>query len=255
MNSELFSKIFEGVRWVWLDLDDTLIDFHTNSRVALGILYRRQGLDRFYPTPQEWIETYEKHNKMLWERYALNQISQEFLRLDRFATPLRGAWSDSEERLEEFSRRLDPLYLDLLASQKQLVDGAVQLLESLRTANYKIGVLSNGFTRVQHRKLEVTGLDKKVDLVVLSDDIGVNKPDTRLFMHAMERAGDEEPAHHLMIGDNPVSDIGGAVNAGWKGIFLNGSSPEGERIMDDGKVVEINSLRLVADHIDTSKGS
>lgn len=213
-------RLFEGVTWVWVDLDDTLIDFRTNSRAALREIYHTEGLDRFWAAPETWIAAYEACNHMLWDRYARAEITQDFLRLHRFTLPLSNAWTGTPKELEEFARRLDPLYLDTLARQKALVPGARELLERLRAREYNIGVLSNGFREVQHCKLEVTGIDRMVDLVVLSDDIGVNKPDRRLYEYAMARAADPTPAHHLMIGDNPTTDIAGAVGAGWRAILL-----------------------------------
>ena len=53
---------------VWLDLDDTLIDFRANSRKALHLLYSRAGLDRFVPTADRWVEDYEESNHELWRR-------------------------------------------------------------------------------------------------------------------------------------------------------------------------------------------
>lgn len=207
--------------WIWFDLDDTLIDFHANSHLALAIIYDECGLDRFYPSPEEWTKVYETHNKHLWDAYSRAEITQDFLRLDRFATPLRPHWKGSESELEDFSRRLDPLYLTRLAEQTRMVDGATDLLAHLRARNYNIGVLSNGFKDVQHRKLVNTGLNHMVDLMVLSDDIGVNKPDPRLYSHAMGRAGITDPSRHTMIGDNPVTDIAGAVASGWRAILLD----------------------------------
>ena len=95
-----------------------------------------------------------------------------------------------------------------------------------------IGVLSNGFTSVQHAKLTNTGLAPKIDLLVLSDDIGVNKPDTRIYRHAMERAADLEPSHHLMIGDNLSTDIRGALDSGWHAIHLDRSTSGSARWAD-----------------------
>ncbi|MCM1522337.1 MAG: HAD-IA family hydrolase [Muribaculaceae bacterium] len=225
MRSDCFRPLFEGVRWVWLDLDDTLIDFRANSRTALSLLYNQESLDRFYPTPEEWTEAYETHNHSLWDRYSRGEITQDFLRVDRFAHPLAARWSDGREALEDYARHLDPLYLDLLASQKRLIDGAMVLLDTLRASGLKTGILSNGFTAVQHRKLSVTGIGEKIDLTVLSDDIGINKPDIRLYRHAMEQADDTDPTHHLMIGDNPSTDIAGALRAGWRALLLDPSAP------------------------------
>ena len=212
--------------WIWFDLDDTLINFHANSRLALRLIYNECGIDRYYPTPEEWIATYETHNKELWDAYSRAEITQDFLRLDRFATPLRPHWTDSEDRLNEFSRALDPLYLDRLAAQTVMIEGAFELLAHLRAHDYNIGVLSNGFTDVQHRKLTNTGLDRMVDLMVLSDDIGVNKPDPRLYSHAMERSGNTNPGRHVMVGDNRATDIAGALASGWRAIWLNPHAAE-----------------------------
>ncbi|MCM1076497.1 MAG: YjjG family noncanonical pyrimidine nucleotidase [Bacteroides sp.] len=212
--------------WIWFDLDDTLVDFHANSRLAHSLIYDECNLDRFYPSREEWIETYESHNKKLWDAYSRAEITQKFLRADRFATPLRPYWDSTEEKLQEFAAMLDPLYLTRLAEQTVMIDGAMDLLDYLRVREYNIGVLSNGFKDVQHRKLINTGLAPMIDLVVLSDDIGINKPDTRLYAYAMQRAGVTAPSHHTMIGDNPATDIAGAINAGWNAILLDPAATE-----------------------------
>ncbi len=211
----------DGIKWVWLDLDDTLIDFHVNSHAALKIIYEECRISRFFTCAESWIETYEKHNQELWDQYSRQEITQDFLRVDRFFTPLHPAWQGSDEELVAFCHRLDPLYLNRLAEQKALVPGATNLLDRLRAYKYNIGVLSNGFTSVQHAKLTNTGLDSMIDIMVLSDDIGVNKPDIRLYRHAMERVNDTDPSHHIMIGDNQGTDIRGAIDSGWRAIHLD----------------------------------
>ena len=211
---------YDDVTHVWLDLDDTLIDFRGNSRLALAEVYEHERFDRLYRTVDEWIENYEFHNRRLWELYNRAEISGDFLRMERFRAPLSDAGVDPE-RATEMSRRLDPLYLDCLAATPGTVDGARELLEFLKGRGYTVGVLSNGFADVQQRKLETAGLRRLVDIVVLSDDIGVNKPDKRLFDHAMVRVGETDPRRHLMIGDNASTDIAGAVNAGWQAIHFD----------------------------------
>lgn len=228
--------------WIWFDLDDTLVDFHTNSRTAHRIIHRECGLQRYFPTADEWIDTYERHNHELWARYNRSEITQDFLRIDRFATPLRGRWDGSEEELLRFASDLDPLYLTRLAEQTALIEGAEEILAYLRARDYYIGVLSNGFKDVQHRKLANTGLDRLVDLTVLSDDIGVNKPDTRLYAHAMGRTGITDPARHTMVGDNRDTDIAGALAAGWKAILLD---PQADGFSDAGQPMVTPRLDLL----------
>lgn len=211
----------KGVQWVWLDLDDTLIDFRTNSLLALRLTYTDCRLDRYFPSCDKWIESYMRHNHALWDRYNRAEITQDYLRMHRFLDPIREHIDMSETQFAAEARSMDTIYLDHLAQQKCMIDGAMRLVDHLRAHTYNIGILSNGFTDVQHRKLHTVGLDTKVDLVVLSDDIGVNKPDPRLYRHAMERAADTDPSHHLMIGDNPDTDIAGAIRSGWRAIHYN----------------------------------
>lgn len=240
-------NIFDGVKWVWLDLDDTLIDFRTNSRLTLAIVYDKYNLSRFFPSMEEWRDCYETHNHDLWARYSRGEITQQFLRIDRFATPLRPHWRDTEESLIEFASTLDPQYLEILAEQKNLIPGAIDLLDTLRTNGFNIGILSNGFTDVQQRKLHVTGIDRKIDLLVLSDHIGINKPDTRLYRHAMVRTGDRDPRHHIIIGDNLSTDIAGGLAAGWPAVYFNpslNSVPETSQ-----PYVTISQLNQLTDHL------
>lgn len=214
-----------GVRWVWLDLDDTLIDFRANSLIALRLTYADCRLDRYFPDCDRWVESYLRHNHALWDRYNRAEITQDYLRMHRFLDPIREHTPMSADTFAREARDMDTIYLDHLARQKCMVDGAMDLIDHLRAHHYNIGVLSNGFTDVQHRKLHTVGLDTKVDLIVLSDDIGVNKPDIRLYRHAMERATLTDPTLHLMIGDNPDTDIAGALNAGWRAIHYSPAAP------------------------------
>ena len=211
------------IRVVWVDLDDTLIDFKANSRSALSKLYESTPpLKQYFATPKEWTERYQHHNHLLWAALSAKQITRDFLITERFLRPLTEAGM-TETEARTLASELHPRYLDLLAQEKNLVAGAIPLLERLRNAGLKIGVLSNGFKEVQHRKITTAGLSPYIDLVVLSDDIGVQKPDPRLFAHAMSLTGEPSPKAHAMIGDNPDTDISGALNSGWQAIFFDPS--------------------------------
>lgn len=213
------------IKVVWLDLDDTVIDFLTNSRLALERLWREEPIiNSHFATPGLWVETYERHNHALWDAYARAEVTRPYLRLQRFRLPLmEGGASDTDATAA--ARIFDTLYLDHLADERTLVPGALDLLKWLRSQDVIIGCLSNGFKEVQFRKIANCGLEPYFDLVVLSDDIDVTKPALPLYRHAGERSGFTDPAAHLMIGDNAATDIAGAVNAGWQAIhFLPSAS-------------------------------
>lgn len=219
------NMIYEGsrIKTVWFDLDDTLIDFRTNSRAALRIVYDSvEPIRLLFADAEAWTERYEFHNHLLWDQYSRAEIDRDTLRMERFRLPLAEAgMTDAEaRRLSEF---LDTYYLDRLAEQKNLIPGAIELIDAIknRWPDIRIGVLSNGFADVQHRKIRNAGLQDKIDLTVLSDDIDVNKPDRRLFEHAARMAASEQPDSNLLIGDNPTTDIAGALGAGWHAVWFD----------------------------------
>ncbi len=209
-------KRLTEIEWVWFDLDDTLWDFKANSRYLLALIYVERGLNRWFTSAEDWIARYEEHNHRLWSDYSAGRITQQFLRADRFRKPLIDAGHPKAEAESEF---LDVHYLERLSQMDQLVDGAIELLTALRTRGYKIGVLSNGFNAVQNCKISISGLRPLIDMIVLSDDIGVPKPDRRIFDYATSQAK-SIPDKCLMIGDNHDTDIAGAVEAGWRAIYF-----------------------------------
>ncbi len=239
--------IYNGgeIRWVWFDLDDTLIDFRTNSRIALAKTYHRGGLDRWFDSIADWTECYERHNHALWDAAARGEITSAFLKAERFRRPLvEAGMSDGDARC--ISDSLSTLYLDLLADEKALVPGAIEALESVRAAGAKTGILSNGFSIVQGRKMERAGLTGYIDKVVLSDDIDIMKPDVRLYRYAMESVGVPDCSRHAMIGDNLKTDIQGALNAGWTAFFLQPGRGKEHVGVPDG-VVSVDSLMQAVD--------
>jgi len=96
--------------------------------------------------------------------------------------------------------------------------GALEMLAALREHGLKTAIISNGHGDVQSAKIEITGLRDAVDLVVISEDVGLRKPDARIFQLAAERLG-VAPASCIFVGDNPEADVRGAEAAGIRGVF------------------------------------
>lgn len=207
------------IDWVWVDLDDTIWDFSANSLDALGQVYESEHLVEFFPTVDEWRERYLECNHSLWPLYNVGKITKEFLMTERFRRVLVEAGC-AEERAVAMSAVLDREYLDRLGRLKRLVPGALELLRHLRRNGYNIGVISNGFYEVQHRKMSSSGIGGMMDAVVLSDDIGVNKPDRRIFDYAVNKVSGSA-GRSLIIGDNPDTDIAGGLGAGWHAVYFN----------------------------------
>ncbi len=228
------------IKFVWLDLDDTLWDFAGNSLDSLASIYHKHHLDRFFSDVDDWKKCYQRHNHALWELYNTGEVSREFLQRERFMRPLLEAGATSEE-----ANRLTPLlhydYLDVLGRHSTLVPYARELLECLKDRGYGIGIISNGFKEVQFRKLESSGIADMIDCVVLSDEIEVNKPDRRLFDYAVAKAGTSAD-ESLIVGDNPATDIAGGAAAGWQTIYFN---RDGQGVNSPHADAEVTSLRDV----------
>ncbi|ACQ79150.1 HAD-superfamily hydrolase, subfamily IA, variant 1 [Beutenbergia cavernae DSM 12333] len=92
-------------------------------------------------------------------------------------------------------------------------DGVVARLDALRSAGWRVVVVTNGTERQQAMKLDGTGLGELVDGVVVSEAVGVAKPDARIFTRALEVAGAATEGG-WMVGDHPRADVEGGRAAG-----------------------------------------
>lgn len=203
---------------MWFDLDDTVWDMTGNSDIALRALYDGdEAVRRAYGTRgfEAWSDCYHAVNARLWRAYDSGAIDRDTLRMERFAEPLQAAGLSRAEA-EEASRRLDGDYLRHLGNCPGCIAGAREAVEALRVAGVPIGIVSNGFREVQYRKLRSAGLEGVFDPIVLSDDVGINKPDARFFAAACRAAG-VAPGQCVIVGDNARTDIAGALDAGWAG--------------------------------------
>lgn len=229
-------------RWIFLDLDDTLWDFSANSLDALSLLYDTTPELGVLACRGDFLDRYFHHNERLWNDYHYSRITSAFLKTERFRATLR-EFTDKDDFLE-MSGELNTRYLGYLARGRKVVEGAFELLEALRKF-FLIGVLSNGFLDVQYQKIFNTGLDRYIQRLVVSDEIGVTKPDRRIFDYAIAETG-ANPADVIMVGDNPDADISGALNAGWKAVYYNRKGRPLVADADNDRIRVCESLREAA---------
>jgi putative hydrolase of the HAD superfamily/5'-nucleotidase len=91
--------------------------------------------------------------------------------------------------------------------------GAITLLDKLKP-HAKLGIITNGFARLQNVRLEHTGLKDMFEWLVISELVGVAKPNKAIFEHAFDLMGNPDKSKILMVGDTAASDILGGNNAG-----------------------------------------
>jgi len=200
---------------VFIDLDDTLWDFHANAKSSLAEIYDRRNLGQFFDSFEQYFSIYAKRNIELWEEYGKGTISKEELSLERFSHPLIQVGVDNSALAKEIGEE----YLALLPSRTMLVPYAKELLEYLHP-KYTLTIVSNGFVEVQYKKLHSCRIEQYFSHVVLSEAAQALKPDKRIFEYALQ-LNNAKASETIMIGDSYEADIVGAQNAGIDQIYFN----------------------------------
>ena len=202
-------------RNLFIDLDDTVYDFSAASRESFLETYVQLRYERFFDSFEHYMSIYEPYNLELWRIYGEGKITKEELNRRRYSYPLEVVGVHDQQLADTFCLEA----LGRIPTKGNLVPGAIELLEYLRP-KYRMYILSNGFKELQSRKMQTAGIDKYFDAVILSEDIGVNKPDRRLYEHALGTTS-SKPEESLMIGDMFDTDIVGAANSGIDSIYFN----------------------------------
>ena len=207
-------------RNLFIDLDDTLYDFSAASREAFKETYDLLGYGRFFESFGQYMDIYSPHNLMLWGLYGEGKITKEELNRRRYSHPLETVGVHDQELADTFCREA----LGRIPTKGPLMPGAMELLEYLRP-KYRLFILSNGFKELQSRKMKTAGIDGYFDALILSEDIGVNKPNRGLYEYALQKTG-SKVEESLMIGDMFETDITGAANIGMEQLYYN---PKGKK--------------------------
>ena len=222
---------------LFIDLDDTIYDFSSASREAFMETYELLHYDRFFDSFNHYYSIYEPYNLELWHIYGEGKITKEELNKRRYSYPLEVVGIKDQELADTFCREA----LGRIPTKNRLIDGAIELLEYLRP-KYNMYILSNGFKELQSHKMRTAGIDKYFDALILSEDIGVNKPNRELYEYALEKTG-SKLEESIMIGDMFDTDIVGAANIGMKQIYFNPKKKESHTFAPTYMVTELLQIK------------
>lgn len=197
---------------VLFDADNTLLDFNAAEEQALRRTMEARGLD-FSP---RWHQAYARINRELWDALHRGEVEHDWLSVERFRrfAQLVGSQADPAE--------WDREYLDKLGDCGTLLPGALELLKALKPY-CRVGLATNGLQIVQRKRLKGNPIVPYLDGVFISQEMGVSKP-AREYFHEVLKALDAAPEETVMVGDDLLSDIQGAINAGIDSIWY---SPDG----------------------------
>jgi YjjG family noncanonical pyrimidine nucleotidase len=200
---------------VLFDLDDTLFDHQHGTREALAVLRRR------HPCLQRWsVGDLAARHSLLLERLHVEvlagQLTVDEARHHRFST----LFADAGEVLSSDSAAsISAEYRDAYVAAWRLVAGALDLLTVLR-GRARVGIVTNNIVREQTAKIVSLGIAPLVDAIVISEAVGVHKPDPRIFELTLERLGCAA-VQAVMVGDSWATDIEGARSAGLSAVWFN----------------------------------
>jgi 2-haloacid dehalogenase len=185
------------------DADGTLFDYQRSETWALTETFDQYGL-RFLPA---YSETYGQVNDPLWEAFEQGQITQDRLKVLRFELLFQALGFSVE------AQAFSDSYTRQLGKATFLVEGAYDLVASL-SGRHRMLLLTNGLTDVQRPRFSGSAIGHFFEDWVISEEVGVAKPDPRIFDIALERLGRPDKGEVLIIGDSLTSDMAGGIAYG-----------------------------------------
>ena len=201
------------VKDVFFDLDHTLWDFDKNSMLAFKRVFKKFKINIEFDA---FLKIYEPINLEYWKKYREDKVSKENLRRGRLIDSFN--FFDLIYTTEKIDKIADA-YIQELPNDNHLFEGALEILDYL-TLKYKLHIITNGFEEVQYKKLKNSGIVHFFSTVTTSEEVGVKKPNSKVFLTALKKAN-SIPEESVMIGDSLEADILGANNIGMQTIFYN----------------------------------
>ncbi len=219
---------------VLFDLDDTLSDHIGCVRAALTDTKARYP-ELFGDTPVELME--RRHSEILEPlhlRLLAGEVTKDEGRILRTQDFFAG-WGrtlSAEEAGEEYAR-----FRVGYDNASGVVPGGYELLDALDAHSIRRAIITNNLVPEQNEKLYRLDLMHRFEAVVISDAVGVAKPDPRIFEITLDQM-QLTPEDVVMFGNSLTSDIAGAVNAGIRAVWLDRLCEGTTNLPDEVRVIE-----------------
>lgn len=201
------------VKAVLFDFDDTL-----QSRPAAYKRYADRFVKRHFPDLPK--EEQERRATEMWHRNGDGHAhvnGSKYIPYPVYFQELIDLWGwQNPPTIDELTAECR----QVLASETVLFSDTVPTLEALRQKGVLVGLITNGYSSMQGRKLDIAEIRPLLDLSVVSGDEGIRKPDPEIFRRAAARLG-VSPADCVYVGDHPYYDLSGAKAAGMRVVYVD----------------------------------
>jgi 2-haloacid dehalogenase len=193
------------------DLDDTLLDFQDNERKSLKVIFKKYNI----PFEEKSINEYKTINRKFWSQIEQGCINKEEALTKRFEEFFALYGYDIKGEL------IEKEYQNCLNKGHKTIPNAMETLIKLRNRGYKIFAGTNGIGQTQKQRLKDSKLINLFDYVFISEEMGVEKPNSKFFEIIFNKYDFMKKDKTLMIGDSLTSDIKGANKFGIDSIWFN----------------------------------
>ena len=198
------------IEFLFLDLDDTILDFKKAEYIAISKTIADFGVE-----PTEAVRRrYHLINKWHWEQLELGTMTRDQVLENRFKVLFAelGVTVDAQKVARTYEKNLGTGHWFLPGAEE-----AVALLSK----KYRLFLASNGTASVQKGRMTSANLYRFFETVFVSQEIGCNKPSKAYFDACFARIPGFDPDKCLMVGDSLTSDILGGINAGIRTVWVN----------------------------------
>ncbi len=231
------------IEFLFLDLDDTILDFHKSERIALS-----KTLSAFGISPdEEVLSTYSAINLAHWEALERGEMTRDQVLTGRFTA----LFQQFGQSVDAFACARD--YEKNLAIGHYFLPGAEDAV-ALLCQKYRLFLASNGTASVQQGRLTSANLYRFFEKVFVSQEIGHNKPSRAFFESCFSQIPGFDAARAMIVGDSLTSDILGGINAGITTCWVNPKRlPGSADIRPDYEIRALEDLPALLDMVENSR--
>jgi putative hydrolase of the HAD superfamily len=219
---------------VLFDLDSTLIEHTQDLKDLCNETFSAYSNKLPDINPEEFWDLFWSKNYDMWHMMIDGVITGDVARRYAFANTLRALQADltlANPMLKDWEERI--------IAATRLYDDTLAVIERLRSSGIRMGIVTNGYTSMQRRKVHYHHLDAYMDFVLISEEVGIHKPDKAIFDRALAQVS-ARPYNALFVGDTPDTDIEGACNAGLHPVLVDPNDVWDE--IEDERILKIRRL-------------
>ena len=227
------------IKYILLDLDDTILDFSWAEHQALGRTMAEFGVE----ATDELRSLYSRINLEYWRQLERKEITREALQVNRFRR------LQEEIRLEGDPVVFADTYVKYLSQGHCFLPGALETLRVLKK-NHRLFIVTNGTAVVQYGRLKSAGITDFFEKIFISEEVGSNKPHAEFFDRCFESIEGFNRSEAIIVGDSLHSDILGGINAGILTCWINfRHHPERADIQPDYQIETLSQLLSILEKL------